>query len=301
LNPGCSQTFPWLSTLAKSYEEYEFKGLVFHYIPTSGSAVSGTNPALGSIMLQSTYRASDSTPASKTEMMNEYYGCESVPSESFCHPIECDPKENPFNVKYVRSGPVPAGDSILLYDTGTTFLASQGCPAANEGMGDLWVTYEVVFRKPVVRSNVTASTNISWHFNSPTVSTNLFGNGMLGSSGSLNAFTSTNNVIVINPGPAGIYLVTVSLWNYNGSNLITSGGWGSALISGPSNGSLVSPVGSMPNIVSSNANAGSGVSTLTVTFAVQKTDAANITAFQLPTATYTGTISGVYASISLLA
>jgi hypothetical protein len=111
LNPGLEATFPWLSNIARNYQEYSIKGAVFHYVPTSGNAISGTNNALGSVMMQTTYRSTDSPPVSKVELLNEYWACESIPSESFCHPIECDPKENPFNIQYVRTGTVPAGDS----------------------------------------------------------------------------------------------------------------------------------------------------------------------------------------------
>ena len=72
LNPGNKETFPWLSGIAKNFQEYKFKGLVFHYIPTSGNAVSGTSPALGSVMFQTSYRVTDDPPAAKAEMMKKY-------------------------------------------------------------------------------------------------------------------------------------------------------------------------------------------------------------------------------------
>lgn len=158
LNPGLIETFPWLSGIASNFQEYTIKGMVFHYIPTSGNAVSATNGALGSVMIQTTYRSTDSAPASKIEMLNEYWACESVPSETFCHPIECNPKENPFNVQYIRKQGVPTGDSQLMYDLGTTYVATAGQQADNFTLGDLWVTYEVELRKPLISSNVTSAT-----------------------------------------------------------------------------------------------------------------------------------------------
>lgn len=155
LNPGNGRTFPWLSTIATGFQEYRFKGVVFHYVPSSGNAISGTNAALGTVMLQTSYRANDSAPASKVELLNEYWSSESVPSEPFCHPIECDPKENPFNVMYVRSGEIPAGDNQLFYDLGTTHVCVSGQQSTNNVLGDLWVTYEVELKKPIVASNVT--------------------------------------------------------------------------------------------------------------------------------------------------
>jgi hypothetical protein len=152
LNPGLKATFPWLSGIAQNFQEYEFLGIVFHYVPTSGAVT--TSQGLGSVMLQTSYRSNDALPQSKIEMLNEYCANEAVPSEAFCHPVECDPKENPFQVHYVRAGNIPSGDQ-LLYDLGVTHLAVQGMPGTDStAVGDLWVTYEVVLKKPVVSSNV---------------------------------------------------------------------------------------------------------------------------------------------------
>lgn len=153
LNPGLPGSFPWLSTVARNYLEYKIKGMVFHYVPTSGNAVGSTNTALGSVMFQTTYRASDVAPTSKVEMLNEYCANECVPSDTVCHPIECDPKENPFQVQYTRNTAVPSGDSTLLYDLGTTYIAVTGQQANDVVLGDVWVTYEVELKKPVVITN----------------------------------------------------------------------------------------------------------------------------------------------------
>lgn len=167
LNPGMV-TFPWLKDIAAKFQEYRFKGVVFHYIPASGAAISGTNSALGTVMLQTTYRPSDSSPASKVEMLNEYCANEVVPSESVIHPIECDPKQNPFAVQFVRSIPVPYGESILNYDLGKTFIATQGQQADGNYLGDIWVTYEVELMKPVYASNITTNALSDFEFSGAT-------------------------------------------------------------------------------------------------------------------------------------
>ncbi len=153
LNPGNPITFPWLSDIAAKFQEYRIRGAVFHYVPSSGAVASGTNPGLGTVMLQTTYRSTDSAPANKVEMLNEYCSNEVVPSEAMAHPIECDPKENPFNVQYVRSGAVPVGDTQLMYDLGVTHLAVSGQQASGNVIGDLWITYDVELKKPIVTSN----------------------------------------------------------------------------------------------------------------------------------------------------
>lgn len=154
INPGLSGLFPWLSGIARSYEQYEIKGLVYHYVPASGTAVSGTNPALGSVMIQTSYRAGAEAPLSKAEILNEYWASSSVPSQPFAHPIECATAETPFRVHYVRNTALPATENQMMYDYGQTFVAVDGCLANGNYLGDLWVTYEIELKKPIVRSTV---------------------------------------------------------------------------------------------------------------------------------------------------
>lgn len=209
LNPGLERAFPWLSRIAGNFQQYVFKGVVFHYVPTSGHAINGTNPALGSVMLQTSYRSNDSSPVSKVEMMNEYWACEASPTEAFCHPIECDPREGPFQCQYVRTGDVPAGDNTLLYDLGRTVVAVSGQQANDNVLGDLWVTYEVELRKPVVASNVTSPDNwaLSTHSTNISATTSWFGD-VHTSSGTLPA-TYQGNTLTFPPGVTGTYLVSV--------------------------------------------------------------------------------------------
>jgi len=220
LNPGLQSTFPWLAGIAVKFQEYRIKGMVFHYIPTSGSAVSSTNAALGSVMLQTSYRSTDAPPTSKVEMLNEYCSNEAVPCEPFAHPIECDPKENPFNVQYVRSGPVAPGETQLMYDLGQTHVAVAGCQTAGNVLGDLWVTYEVELKKPMVSSNVTNSVlSCSNWFNSGLSPSAIFGTTQYTASGSLSAMT-LNNTITFPKGSVGRYQIWFSC-NGGGVTLTT--------------------------------------------------------------------------------
>ncbi len=156
LNPGLPTTFPWLSRLASCYQQYRIRGLVFHYIPTSGDAISSTNPALGSVMLQTTYRATEDAPSSKSELLNEYWSTETVPSQPIAHPIECDPAENPFQIHYVRATGLSPTDEPLLFDMGKTFVCTAGMQVDGKAVGDLWATYEIELYKPIVKSSVSA-------------------------------------------------------------------------------------------------------------------------------------------------
>lgn len=211
INPGVVGTFPWLAGIASRFQEYRIRGMVWHYVPTSGNAVASTNAALGTVMLQTSYRSNDSPPANKIELLNEYWSSEAVPSEAFCHPIECDPKENPFNVQYIRSGAVPDGDSELMYDLGVTHLCVSGQQVDDTVLGDLWVTYEIELKKPIVESNVTNPYRVCDLLYTGTVSSASFFNGAESRRGNLEC---TANVKTLNfpPRTTGIYLVTVTLF-----------------------------------------------------------------------------------------
>jgi len=215
LNPGNSRTFPWLSRLASNFQEYKFKGVVFHYIPTSGNAVAGTGAPLGSVMIQTSYRSTDTAPTSKLEMLNEYNSSEAVPSETFAHPVECDPKENPFNVQYVRNGAVPDGDSTMMYDLGTTYVATSG-QAGTTVLGDLWVTYEVELKKPLLNSNVTSDGKSGYlTFNTaPTTGSFFTGTPVVG--GNV-AVAATGKTITMPRGSVGDWILLIELRSNTGT------------------------------------------------------------------------------------
>lgn len=208
INPGNSVAFPWLSGIARNFQEYKIKGMVYHYIPSSGTAVSSTNAALGTVMIQTSYRANDAPPSSKAYLLNEYWASESVPSESFCHPIECDPKENPFNVQYIRTGTIPSNDSQLLYDLGVTYVATSGMQTTGNTVGDLWVTYEIELKKPIVESNVTSpSPSLSAAFTAPTPTTNFPSTYV--SQGEITINSVSAKSITFNAGLSGTYAYNI--------------------------------------------------------------------------------------------
>nr|UHS72051.1 MAG: hypothetical protein 2 [Tombusviridae sp.] len=213
INPGLRATFPWLSGIANSFQEYRIRGMVYHYVPTSGNAVSSTNAALGTVMIQTSYRSNDDVPTSKVELLNEYWSSEGAPSEAFCHPVECNPKENPFNVQYVRTGGIPDNDSILLYDLGKTNVAVSGQQADDKALGDLWITYEIELKKPIINSNVTSQTD-GFNLVVADVAGSITGSTLLNGAQSLEgniAATFSGNTITLPTGLVGYYLLLINV------------------------------------------------------------------------------------------
>jgi hypothetical protein len=149
LNPGIATTFPWLAAVAAQFQEYTFHGLAFEFVSTSADAIaSSTNTALGTVMMGTRYNPGFPAFLSKAEMLNEEYSTDCKPSESMVHLIECDPKENPYNIQYIRSTNNYSG-SLQNYDLGTMYVATSGFQGTNVVIGELWVTYDVELRKPI--------------------------------------------------------------------------------------------------------------------------------------------------------
>lgn len=143
LNPGLLETFSWLPPIAQQYEQWTPNGIVFEFRSTSSEYVA--TQALGSVIMATEYDQLDTPYASKVEMLNSAYSNEAKPSEQILHGIECDPRDNPNSIFYVRSG-APDGD-IRDYDLGTFYVATQGGATANLNLGSLYVHYDLTFRK----------------------------------------------------------------------------------------------------------------------------------------------------------
>lgn len=290
INPGNPYLFPWLSGVAARFQEYKIRGMVFHYVPTSGAAVASTNAALGAVMLQTSYRSSDTAPVSKIEMLNEYNSNESVPCEPFCHPIECDPKENPFNIQYVKSLVLPNAEDKLLYDLGVTHVAVQGCQTNGNPIGDLWVTYEVELKKPLVTSNVTQKFQTFGASYTGFDGAHLF-ESKIASVGTL-PITTSSNTVFFPKGTVGSF--QVQAWIGGG---FTSFSWGAATLT---NCSLVTGVPGVSDLRTTKTGVADSVGTVSNSVWMQILDpslAASVT-FATPSLT-PGVLGGVWLCVSL--
>jgi len=155
INPGLPATFPWLSTIAQNFEQYRIHGMVFEFKSTSADALNSTNTALGSVIMATEYN-SDSEPfASKIQMENKEFASSARQSCSMLHPIECATDRTSVSELYVRTGDVPTGQDLRLYDLGRFTIATVGQQGASINIGELWCTYEVELLKPQIPDTTT--------------------------------------------------------------------------------------------------------------------------------------------------
>jgi len=201
IQPANSTTFPWLSTVAQNYQEYRILGMVFEYKSTCGSAISGTNNAMGSVLMSTQYRASDPAFTNKQQMDNEQYAVDVVPWSNTCHFIECSPHQSPLDTLYTRSAPVTT-DSPELYDLGTFYIATCGQQASSVVLGELWCSYQVELLKPqlAIGSSSDAGSILTWHGLSVSITSGTPCNAVSTTSNSNYVCTTSSNSVTIPPG-----------------------------------------------------------------------------------------------------
>jgi len=110
---------------------------------------------------------------------------------------------------YIRStASLPANADKRMYDMGTLNIAVGG-QASSTIIGELWVTYEIELKKPLVDSNVISSGSLYTDYNNPSpVVANMFGTATT-ATGNLVLMVSANT-ITFPVGTFGTFFITCS-------------------------------------------------------------------------------------------
>lgn len=154
LDPIDANTFPWLSRIAKQFEQWEPNGIVFQFVSTS-SEFNGVGQALGTVVMATDYDIYDPAPASKVQMENYDYAQSTKPSESAVHGIECDPKERPTPILYLGA----VGPDLRFSQMGTFNIATTGM-TSTPVVGELWVSYDITLYKKQLGDNLDVSVQV---------------------------------------------------------------------------------------------------------------------------------------------
>lgn len=157
INPGLESTFKWLSQIASNYEEYEIKQLIFTYKSTV-SQFQTTTGTVGTIVTATQYNSKDPKYRSKEEMVQTNGGISCKSTDTLLSGIECDPTKvsGGYGGRYIRTTELTRSHDIAEYDLGRFNLALVDFPSSlhNQSIGELWVTYTVVLRRPRVYSSL---------------------------------------------------------------------------------------------------------------------------------------------------
>jgi hypothetical protein len=148
------KTFPWLSTMAQNWQQYQLLGLAFEYVPTSGAAVGNDSGALGQVAMAIRYDTTQipgSYPGTTlTSILNQAGAVSTSPaSPSTCF-MECDPTLTNQYTKYIRhAGSAERGYSEQNFEAANLMILTSGAQnSTDKQAGQLWVTYDIVLIHP---------------------------------------------------------------------------------------------------------------------------------------------------------
>jgi len=206
VNPSSTYLFPWLSGVALNYQKYRFKSLVFKYISSSGSAVSGTNPSIGSFNMGFNYDPAmpaftDEVSAKSTNLCRSFAADAHVGYAG----MECRPRDQAVSWYFVYTASTSAQDDKFLFPARFNYF-TVGQPANGNQIGQLYVEYEIELTDPLKLNPANSADSDVWLIGPASTS------GMSGSnskiSGNLSSsFTgATFNILANNP--PGYYMVS---------------------------------------------------------------------------------------------
>lgn len=214
INPGLVSSFPWLSSIAKNYEQYKINGMVFQFLSTSSAAISSTtNLGMGMVLMATDYD-SQHTFINSPQMMGSMFSNSGKPSEDIMHAIECAPDQQAQKLYYVRTGTVPANESAKLYDLGNFQIATDKMPANYNGAGQLWVTYDITFVKSCQDNQLGLDLRMDQYYITGITNGNPFGTTRsLRASSNLGTSVTSSTVFAFPTDlPAGTYMLIIR-WN----------------------------------------------------------------------------------------
>lgn len=157
INPGIAKTFPWLSQIAANYEEYQLIQCIMSFQSSVSDQIDNSNGQIGEIIMYTDYGADSKPKPSKLQLLQAYGANSAVITNDVAHGIECDPKKiHGDGHKFIRTTALDNHQNLNDYDHGLFQYAINGTPGglANQIVGQLFVAYTVVLRKPRLYSSL---------------------------------------------------------------------------------------------------------------------------------------------------
>lgn len=147
INPGLSQTFPWLSGISTRYESYLFHMLRFEFETSVSTATQGT------VILAIDYDAADAPAISKQQLL-ENRGAVRSAAWAPCQCVADFQDLTKFGVqRYLRHGALLANMDIKTYDVGRLEIGTQGM-TGTAVVGELYAEYDVELMTPQIDQEI---------------------------------------------------------------------------------------------------------------------------------------------------
>lgn len=143
-------TFPYLNKIARLHQNWRPEGMIFQFESQTGPISS--QPNLGVVAMGMEYDAAKPAPFASIQQIDNSWGGFAVKTTDNCaFGVECKLGKNVLDRLYVRNdSSLDQNHDPQFYDLGTFCIATEGQPVANQQIGRLWVSYEIVLSKPIL-------------------------------------------------------------------------------------------------------------------------------------------------------
>jgi hypothetical protein len=209
INPGMSETFPWLCNIANNYEAYRLRGMVFEFVEEASSYANVAG--LGYVAMSTQYNSLQEPFGDKKSMLNHEFASSRATNKSFIHPIECKKNQLVLSELYTRPGTPPNDSDLRFYDVGVLNLAVGGQVGDNQVIGELWNSYEIEFYVP--KTSSTSGVNVAYFQAQDTAVTTealpVLANSIIDPASNLGVTMSAGNICTFPNGTRGRFLVSV--------------------------------------------------------------------------------------------
>lgn len=136
-NPSLPANFPWLSSVANSFEKYCFNKLDYHYVTQSSTA------AVGSVMIVPDYDPQSSPPTTKQQALSFKDSVRTPPWQEACSTLPYK-RLCSYEAYFVD---LASGEQRLSNPV-TTYICTSGASDANPIQGEIWVEYDIFLMIP---------------------------------------------------------------------------------------------------------------------------------------------------------
>nr|WPR18626.1 MAG: capsid protein [Chemarfal virus 47] len=169
INAAMERTFPFLAQVASNFDMYDFKGLMFNYVPQYSE--SGDQNVLGKVMMVTQYDPEQAPFSSSVILQNYDYANSCKPSVPQVHGVETARRQAAIEMYYTRTG--ASSKDLRWTDLGNFTIATEAIPmgasaVANQQIpiGELWVTYRVKLSRAKIGTGLSVSNNFDTISNS---------------------------------------------------------------------------------------------------------------------------------------
>lgn len=141
VNAACGSAFPWLSSIAPSYDKYRFRRLKLVYVP-----MCATN-SIGRVTLLYDPDSTDPIPLERQSLSS--YQCSTEGAPWALQQLDCalDTPEDWYYTDSTNVG-TATGPTNALLDQGQFFGVSYLCANSTDALGEIYVVYDVELKDP---------------------------------------------------------------------------------------------------------------------------------------------------------